>query len=108
MERLAEALRLLRQETRQGQPPQQTRQVVLDAARLAGRAHARGLESYADAMVTQLRTAASDLLRASGQADVRGRAAAGRPPTTLGLAGGNGLQGASGCRPRLFGVAFWL
>ncbi|SCL15290.1 Uncharacterized membrane protein YgaE, UPF0421/DUF939 family [Micromonospora rhizosphaerae] len=66
VERLAEALRLLRQETRQGQPPEQTRQVVLDAARLAGRARAKGLKSYADAMVTQLRTAASDLLRASG------------------------------------------
>ncbi|MEW2380893.1 hypothetical protein AB0873_02175 [Micromonospora sp. NPDC047707] len=66
VERLAEALRLLREETRHGQPPEQTRHAVLDVARLAGQARARGLKSYADAMVTQLRTAASDLLRASG------------------------------------------
>ncbi|MGN9777686.1 hypothetical protein ACTMS0_18250 [Micromonospora sp. H33] len=66
VERLADALRLLRQETRKGQPPEQTRQVVLDVARLAGQARVSGLQSYADAMVTQLRTAASDLLRATG------------------------------------------
>ncbi|MDZ5442347.1 FUSC family protein [Micromonospora sp. 4G57] len=66
LERLAQAVQLLHQETRRGQPPEQTRQAVLDAARLAGQARARGLNSYGDAMVTQLRTAASDLLRASG------------------------------------------
>ncbi|MGS2616810.1 FUSC family protein [Micromonospora sp. LZ34] len=66
VEQLAQAVHLLHQETRQGQPQEQTRRVVLDAARLAGRARARGLNSYADGMVTQLRTAASDLLRSTG------------------------------------------
>ncbi|NJP31121.1 hypothetical protein [Micromonospora thermarum] len=36
------------------------------AAELAGRASARGVRAYGDSVVTDLRTAASDLLRATG------------------------------------------
>lgn len=122
VERLAEALRLLRQETRQGQPPQQTRQVVLDAARLVGRARAKGLGSYADAMVTHFRTAASDLLRASGHEPAMANrmareAAQGAPPNLTRERPTSGAERQPGgaprpslaCwRPRLCGVAFWL
>ncbi|WP_405431551.1 FUSC family protein [Micromonospora sp. NBC_00617] len=66
VERLADGLRLLRQDVRKGKAPEQTQQAALDIGRLAGQADAEGLRPYSAAMVTQLRTAASDLLRASG------------------------------------------
>ncbi|WP_260428463.1 FUSC family protein, partial [Micromonospora globispora] len=64
--RLAEAIQMLRREARTGGPFDQTRNAVLDGARLAGQAYHRGLKPFSDAMVIQLRTMASDLLRATG------------------------------------------
>lgn len=66
VERLAEGLRVLRDDVRKGEDPERTRQAALDIGRLAGQARAKGLQPYSAAMVTQLRTAASDLLRARG------------------------------------------
>ncbi|MGI5521301.1 FUSC family protein [Micromonospora sp. CA-259024] len=64
--RLADAVELLRQEHRAGRPTERTGEAVRDAVHQAGRARARGVDEFGDAVVTQLRTAASDLLRAAG------------------------------------------
>ncbi|MFI6784729.1 aromatic acid exporter family protein [Micromonospora sp. NPDC050276] len=64
--RLADAVELLRREHRAGRPTERTRQAALDAVHQGGRARARGVDEFGDAVVTQLRTAASDLLRAAG------------------------------------------
>ncbi|MFI6262478.1 aromatic acid exporter family protein [Micromonospora sp. NPDC051006] len=64
--RLADAVELLRREHRAGRPTEKTRHAVRDAAYRAARARARGVDEFGDAVVTQLRTAASDLLRATG------------------------------------------
>ncbi|SCG66112.1 MULTISPECIES: FUSC family protein [Micromonospora] len=66
VDRLAEAIQLLRREARAGGPFDQTRNAVLDGARLAGQAYHRGVKPFSDAVVIQLRTMASDLLRATG------------------------------------------
>lgn len=66
VERLAETVRVLQQEARRAGPFEQTREAVLDVARLVGQACRKGLKSYGSAMVIQLRTALSDLLRATG------------------------------------------
>ncbi|MEH0841206.1 FUSC family protein [Micromonospora sp. CPCC 205711] len=66
LERLAETVRVLQREARKVEPLEQTRQGVLDVARLVGQACRKGLGSYGSALVVQLRTAASDLLRATG------------------------------------------
>ncbi|QGN49746.1 hypothetical protein ACN26Y_27975 [Micromonospora sp. WMMD558] len=66
VDRLAEAIHTLRWEARAGRPLDQTRNTVLDGARLAGRAYHRDLKPFSDAIVIQLRTMASDLLRATG------------------------------------------
>ncbi|RAO24886.1 uncharacterized protein MED15_00644 [Micromonospora noduli] len=66
VEKIAEAVHLLRREARAGQPFDQTYAAVLDSARLAGRAYRKGRKPFSDAMVIQLRTMASDLLRATG------------------------------------------
>ncbi|MGW9197670.1 FUSC family protein [Micromonospora chersina] len=66
LERLAETIGMLQQEARRSGPLEQTRRGVLETARLVGQACRQGLESYGSAMVIQLRTAASDLLRATG------------------------------------------
>jgi hypothetical protein len=63
---LADAVELLRREHRAGLPTERTRQRVRDAVQMAGRARAHGVDEFGDAVVTQLRTAASDLLRATG------------------------------------------
>ncbi|MEV6367817.1 FUSC family protein [Micromonospora musae] len=63
---LADAVELLRSEHRAGRPVERTHQRVRDAVQRAGRAQALGLADFGDAVVTQLRTAASDLLRAAG------------------------------------------
>ena len=49
-----------------GDHPQGTRKLVEECAELAGRAAATGVKSFGDALVTGLRTASSDLLRAAG------------------------------------------
>ncbi|MEG3632415.1 FUSC family protein [Micromonospora palythoicola] len=64
--KLAEAVHLLRREARTGRPFEQTYQAVEHGARLAGRAYRKGRKPFSDAMVIQLRTMASDLLRATG------------------------------------------
>ncbi|MDO3701483.1 FUSC family protein [Micromonospora sp. C28SCA-DRY-2] len=64
--RLAAAIGELRRECQRGEPPERARQLVLEAAELAGRAWADGVGSFGDTVVTDLRTAASDLLRATG------------------------------------------
>ncbi|MFE9958902.1 aromatic acid exporter family protein [Micromonospora sp. NPDC005299] len=66
VERLAEAIHLLAQEARAGRPFEQTRNAVSDGACLAGRAYHKGRKPFSDAIVVQLRTVASDLLRATG------------------------------------------
>ncbi|MET8312052.1 FUSC family protein [Micromonospora sp. NPDC005173] len=66
IEKLAEAVHLLRREARAGRPFEQTYEAVLDGARLAGEAYREGRKPFSDAMVIQLRTMASDLLRATG------------------------------------------
>ncbi|MEW2386254.1 FUSC family protein [Micromonospora sp. NPDC047707] len=63
---LADGVESLRREHRAGRPPEGTKQKVRDAVQAAGRARARGVNDFGDAVVTQLRTAASDLLRATG------------------------------------------
>ncbi|MFE9694021.1 aromatic acid exporter family protein [Micromonospora sp. NPDC005806] len=63
---LADAVELLRREHRAGRPTEGTRRKIRDAVQDAGRAPARGVNDFGDAVVTQLRTAASDLLRAIG------------------------------------------
>lgn len=64
--RLAEAVELLRTEHRAGRPTERTRRAVWDAVHAAGRARGRGVGEFGEAVITQLRTAASDLLRATG------------------------------------------
>lgn len=66
VERLAAAIQLLPREARTGGPFDKTRAAVLDCARLAGQAYQRGAKPFADALVIQLRTLASDLLRSTG------------------------------------------
>ena len=74
LERLAEAVRLVDQEAGQAGSFEQTREAVLDVARLVGEACRKGLRAYGSAMVIQLRTASSDLLRATGcEADTANR-----------------------------------
>ncbi|MGS2620111.1 FUSC family protein [Micromonospora sp. LZ34] len=63
VEGLGEAVWLLREEGREGRSFERSFQVILDVARLAGRARDRGL---ADAIVAQIGTMASDMLRATG------------------------------------------
>ncbi|MFD6563297.1 aromatic acid exporter family protein [Micromonospora profundi] len=89
--RLGAAVAQLRTECRGDDAFQNTRTLVEECANLAGRAAASGVRSFGDALVTGLRTAASDLLRATGcEPDdanriVRGAAGAGEatvhPPT---------------------------
>ncbi|MFJ8582913.1 aromatic acid exporter family protein [Micromonospora sp. NPDC093277] len=63
---LAEAVELLRREHRAGRSPERTHHTTRAAARQAGRARAQGVGEFGDAVVTEVRTAASDLLRATG------------------------------------------
>ncbi|MET8910129.1 FUSC family protein [Micromonospora sp. NPDC004551] len=64
--RLADAVELLRVEHRAGRPTEKTRRAVCDAVHAAGRARRLGVDEFGEAVITQLRTAASDLLRATG------------------------------------------
>ncbi|WP_433128779.1 FUSC family protein [Micromonospora sp. CA-240977] len=64
--RLGQAVAQLRMECRVGDYPRHTRQLVEQCAELAGRAAAGGVKEFGESIVTGLRTAASDLLRASG------------------------------------------
>ncbi|MFI5486789.1 aromatic acid exporter family protein [Micromonospora echinaurantiaca] len=64
--RLGDAVRELRRECQGGGSLERIRRLVLEAAELAGRAWADGVGSFGDTVVTDLRTAASDLLRSVG------------------------------------------
>ncbi|MFF4876873.1 aromatic acid exporter family protein [Micromonospora sp. NPDC000668] len=64
--RLGEAVAEMHSEHRSGKDPERTRQLVRECAELAGRSTAIGVHSFGDALVTGLRTACSDLLRATG------------------------------------------
>ncbi|WP_319460204.1 FUSC family protein [Micromonospora sp. RTP1Z1] len=64
--RLSDALRQLRRDSQAGVEPERCRQLVQESAELAGRAWAEGVRSYGDALITDLRTADSELLRAIG------------------------------------------
>ncbi|MGY0002929.1 FUSC family protein [Micromonospora sp. I033] len=64
--RLADAVELLRKEHRAGRPTEKTRLAVCGAVYAAGRARKLGVDEFGEAVITQLRTAASDLLRATG------------------------------------------
>jgi uncharacterized membrane protein YgaE (UPF0421/DUF939 family) len=64
--RLAEAIQFVRQDGRRGEPQTRAEQAALDVARLGGVAAVTHLQRYADGMVTQLWTAAGDVLRAIG------------------------------------------
>ncbi|MEH0844914.1 FUSC family protein [Micromonospora sp. CPCC 205711] len=66
VDRLADAVTELRRESQGGEEPQRTRQRGLESATLAGRAWAEGVGTFGDAVVTDLRTAGSELLRATG------------------------------------------
>lgn len=66
VERLAAAIQLLPREARRGGPFDQTHAAALDGAHLAGQAYHKGAKPFADAIVIQIRTLASDLLRATG------------------------------------------
>ncbi|MEU6205608.1 FUSC family protein [Micromonospora musae] len=64
--RLSEAVREMREECRRGERPERTRALILESADLAGRAWAQGVRSFGDTLTTDLRSSASDLMRATG------------------------------------------
>ncbi|MET8198446.1 FUSC family protein [Micromonospora taraxaci] len=64
--RLGRAVAEMRTECRVGEDPQATRRLIEQCAELAGRAAVSGVGSFGESLVTGLRTAASDLLRACG------------------------------------------
>ncbi|MFE9955627.1 aromatic acid exporter family protein [Micromonospora sp. NPDC005299] len=64
--RLGEAVRVMRRECRDGEDLTDTRRLIRESAELAGRAWAQGARSYGDGVITDLRTADSELLRATG------------------------------------------
>lgn len=66
---LAEAVRALNQELAAGAEPVRTREIALAAVRLAADAYREGLGFSGDVVVAQVRSIASDLLRASGTDD---------------------------------------
>ncbi|MEV4117897.1 FUSC family protein [Micromonospora sp. NPDC049645] len=64
--RLGRAVAEMRTECRVGDDPQRTRRLVEECAELAGRAAVSGVRTFGESLVTGLRTASSDLLRATG------------------------------------------
>jgi len=66
MARLGAAVHQMREDCRERERPERTQKLVLEAANLAGRAWAQGVHSYGDSVITDLRSGASDLLRAIG------------------------------------------
>jgi uncharacterized membrane protein YgaE (UPF0421/DUF939 family) len=66
VDRLSEGVRLLHDEFRNGRVPEEARRRVLRAVHEASRAYAEGVGLSGGSVVAQLRTAANDLLRATG------------------------------------------
>ncbi|MGY0003685.1 FUSC family protein [Micromonospora sp. I033] len=64
--RLGDAVRAMSRECRDGDDLTDTRRLVRESAELAGRAWAEGVRSYGDGVITDLRTADSEVLRAIG------------------------------------------
>ncbi|MFE9689544.1 FUSC family protein [Micromonospora sp. NPDC005806] len=64
--RLSDAIRELHRAHRAGGSPGGTRRLTRESAELAGRAWAEGVRSFGDSLITDLRTADSELLRATG------------------------------------------
>lgn len=64
--RLGQAVAEMRTECRVGDDPRRTHRLIEQCAELAGHAAASGVTSFGESLVTGLRTAASDLLRACG------------------------------------------
>ncbi|MEW2386092.1 hypothetical protein AB0873_28935 [Micromonospora sp. NPDC047707] len=63
---LADAVDQLHRDVRQARPHDQTRRIALHAAAQAGCAQAAGLDTFGAAVATQIRVAASDMLRTTG------------------------------------------
>ncbi|WBB77822.1 FUSC family protein [Micromonospora sp. WMMD882] len=63
---LADAVEQLRRESRRQRPHGETRKGALAAASTAGRARQHPLRPFGEAVLTQIRAAASDLVRATG------------------------------------------
>lgn len=66
VDQLAEAVRALRHEFAVGKEPDHAREVALRAVCAAGRAYADGVGFSGNVVIAQIRTAASDLIKASG------------------------------------------
>jgi uncharacterized membrane protein YgaE (UPF0421/DUF939 family) len=66
---LGAAVRLLHHEFDSGRTPARTREMVLSAVRDAGEAYANGVGFSGSVVVAQVRTASTDLLRATGVED---------------------------------------
>ncbi|MDW5329258.1 FUSC family protein [Plantactinospora sp. KLBMP9567] len=66
IEMLASAVRELHRQARTGRDTGATRRRALVAARRGGRARREGLHNFGDALVTQLRVSAADVVRATG------------------------------------------
>ncbi|MEU1807774.1 FUSC family protein [Micromonospora aurantiaca (nom. illeg.)] len=64
--RLGEALRELKRACKSGEDLERTRELVRQGAELAGRAWSQGVRTYGEAMISDLRTGQSELLRATG------------------------------------------
>lgn len=69
LRRLAEAVRTLRRELARGEEPARSREEALAAVRAAGEAYADGVGFSGSVVVAQIRSAATDLLRATGLAE---------------------------------------
>ncbi|MFF4810533.1 FUSC family protein [Micromonospora chersina] len=66
IDRLADAIAELRRESRAGDEHEWSREAARHSAQLAGAAARAGLHTFGDGLVADLRTATSDLLRATG------------------------------------------
>src|SRR5206468_1630298 len=64
--RLAEGVAALRRDLAAGVEPMETRECALSAVRAAGKAYQSHLDLSGNAVVAQVRSAATDLLRAAG------------------------------------------
>ncbi|MFJ6955124.1 hypothetical protein ACISRB_27260, partial [Micromonospora aurantiaca] len=64
--RLGEAVRELERACKSGEDLERTRELVRQGAELAGRAWSQGVRTYGEAMISDLRTGQSELLRATG------------------------------------------
>ncbi|MFI7307316.1 aromatic acid exporter family protein [Micromonospora aurantiaca] len=64
--RLGQAVREMKRACKSGEDLERTREMVRQGAELAGRAWSQGVRAFGEAMISDLRTAQSELLRATG------------------------------------------